>query len=468
MDSIKNKLAAALSQGSELNFVIKESGTLNIDGVAYEALPSFLRISVKTSLGDGSLIYSEIWLPDDWCGILIGTGNGGLAGRISYGALADNLRCGYAVANTDMGTSLGESAGIGNSDMWRDFGRRSTHAMTEIAKALIKAYYGKSADYSYFFGSSTGGEQALSEAQYFPDDYDGIIAGVPANNRTHLHAYFLWNFVHLRPKGREPLFSQSEIISVTDYAAEFFSDGKINYVPFPWQGEETVKNFINYLKCNSKFTNEQLSALEAVYNGPVNPKTGERIYNGMPIGSEMFGCGIRDCSYGERPPHFYPFIWTFGEGYDPYSFDFDRDMDTVNEALAEHMNANLTDLTRFFERGGRLIIFSGSADPCVPFPDAYAYYKRLLTDMTDAAREHCRYFLADGMCHGRGGRGVDYLLSENKSSLIDAIRAWREGGKAPDYLIGVMNGKPDEIIRVGCANHNADIMPTCAARYLDK
>jgi feruloyl esterase len=149
-------------------------------------------------------------------------------------------------------------------------------------------------------------------------------------------------------------------------------------------------------------------------------------------------------------------------------FDFDRDMDTVNEALAEYMNANLTDLTRFFERGGRLIIFSGSADPCVPFPDAYAYYKRLLTDMTDAAREHCRYFLADGMCHGRGGRGVDYLLSENKSSLIDAIRAWREGGKAPDYLIGVMNGKPDEIIRVGCANHNADIMPTCAARYLDK
>ena len=471
-----NKLPEALPQGSEIILLEKAGGDFELDGIEFKDVPSHLRIRIKTSLGKGSLIYSELWLPDDFCGIFVGTGNGGIAGKIAYHSLAEYVRQGYAVANTDMGTSEGELAGIANPDMWEDFGRRSTHEMTAIAKALIRKYYGKAADYSYFYGCSTGGEQALSLAQYFPEDYDGIIAGVPANNRTHLHTYFLWNYVHLRPKGRSPLFNEEQIALISDLAAIFFDPaGKKYYVSMPWRGADTVDRFIAYLSEKTDFNDEQLSALRAVYQGPKNPRTGEQIYNGMPIGSEIYGCGIKDCSFGQRPPHYYPFIWTFGKDYDPYSFDFDKDLDLVNGTLAEHLNANRADLNDFKARGSKLLIFSGSADPCVPFPDAYAYYLRLLAGEGSAPSllDFARYYLAEGKSHGGDGRGVSYLAL-GKRSLLDVLRAWREGGKAPSALDGVMtkDGKnPESIIVYPLLSDECpkiDIMPTCSSRYLEK
>ena len=147
-------------------------------------VPAFTRVHWKNSFGADSVILSEIWIPDDWNGRFVVCGSGGMAGALSRPLLAVYARQGYAVAHTNMGTGNGRPRGIGNPDVWNDFGWRSTHMMAVVGKALIAECCGKAPDYSYFLGASTGGNQAMQMVQRFPDDYDGVLAGVPAHNRA--------------------------------------------------------------------------------------------------------------------------------------------------------------------------------------------------------------------------------------------------------------------------------------------
>ena len=145
-----------------------------------------------------SAIRIEMGLPQEgWKGVFEGTGNGGYGGRFVYPTLAAGLRRGYAVINTDQGTvpatALNGDDLVGHPVKWRDWGFRSTHLMTVAGKEIASAFYGKESSRSYFLGCSTGGQQALVEAQLYPADYDGIAAGAPVVNRTHLHAAFVWS-----------------------------------------------------------------------------------------------------------------------------------------------------------------------------------------------------------------------------------------------------------------------------------
>ena len=162
-------------------------------------LPAFCRVQATLTPTPDSNIHIEVWLPTlDWNGKYEGTGTGGYAGKINYNSLAGGLRHGYAVANTDMGTSVPKGSNadllVDHPERWADWGWRSTHEMTVAAKQFVEAFYDREPERAYFDGCSTGGEQALMEAQRFPDDYEGIVAGAPANNRTHLHMAILWNY----------------------------------------------------------------------------------------------------------------------------------------------------------------------------------------------------------------------------------------------------------------------------------
>lgn len=466
----------------------ENTGTLTPRADAsFSGLPDFYRVRLASRPSAGSEIFSEVWLPDDWNGIFLGLGNGGMAGNIHFEALVEYIKQGYAVANTDMGTSRGRDSGIDNPDVWKDFGWRATHLMTDAGKRLILAHYGKSQDYAYFIGASTGGQQALAEAQRFPEDYDGIIAGVPANNRTFLHTYFLWNYVHLRPRQDRPLFSHEEIQAVNRCAVEFFQklgDGVKgdDFITFPRAGMDMVSGLVEWIAAeNPQFLEAQLHALEKIYTGPVNPCTGDRIYNGMPAGSEIYGCGIEDCQQ-EESPHFYPFIWAFGKDYDGYQFDFDRDLDALNRKLAGDLNANNSDLSAFYQHGGKLLMYSGSADPCVPFPDAMKYYCRVMDTMGGYGRvsSFFRYFLFPGKEHGKGGRGTNDIWADmDGGGELDALRLWREHDKAPDALfaVGYTNGEPAQGIRFirkvqpygkEANSAPAECPPACAESYLLK
>ena len=147
-------------------------------------LPSFCRITATLKPTSDSDIKIEVWMPDaeHWNGKFQAVGNGGWAGVISYREMADALRRGYATASTDTGHVGGRGQfALGHPEKLIDFGWRSEHEMTVKAKALVTAFYGRAPKYSYWNGCSTGGRQGLKEAQKFPDDYDGIIAGAPAN-----------------------------------------------------------------------------------------------------------------------------------------------------------------------------------------------------------------------------------------------------------------------------------------------
>src|SRR5579862_4198969 len=154
----------------------------------YKDLPALCRIAATLKPTGDSDIKVEVWLPEPqgWNGKFQAVGNGGWAGTISYSAMAEALRQGYATASTDTGHTGGRGEfALGHPDKLIDFGWRSEHEMTVKAKAIVNAYYGSAPKYSYWNGCSTGGRQGLKEAQKFPNDYDGIIAGAPAN-RTAL------------------------------------------------------------------------------------------------------------------------------------------------------------------------------------------------------------------------------------------------------------------------------------------
>jgi feruloyl esterase len=165
------------------------------DHVKRSDLPAFCRVIASVKRAPDSDIRVEIWLPGDhWNGVFHGNGNGGYAGLFggSYPGMEAGLRRGYATATTDMGTApatplIGDPL-IGHPQKWKDWGLLSTHVMTVTAKAITKTFYGEDARHSYFTGCSTGGQQGLIEAQYYPEDYDGIVVGSPVINRTWGHA----------------------------------------------------------------------------------------------------------------------------------------------------------------------------------------------------------------------------------------------------------------------------------------
>ncbi len=442
-------------------------------------LPKLRRILFESSYGEGSFIQTELWLPDNWNGIFIGLGNGGMAGSINRREIASYAMRGYATAQTDMGTSRGRAAGVGNPDMWADFGWRATHDMAEVSKKIIRAHYGRDAEYAYFIGASTGGQQAFSEAQRFPQDFDGVIGGVPANNRVFLHTYFLWNHNHLRKPDGTVMFTPEEVQSITQNAAAYFQsigDGEEGdaFVTMPYRNENTVADFLSFLrKAVPHLRDEQLAALQAVYEGPKNPVTGQQIYNGMPISSEIYSCGLLGCQ-GVESPHYYPFIWTFGENYDPYSFDFDKDLEKVSATLSEDLNANDPDLTAFAASGGKFIAYSGSADPCVPFPDAMKYAERVAEFFGgyEKSSPFFRYFLMPGRDHGGSGLGTNTLYSDGHTYLLETMRRWREQDIAPDSLIAAKISQGETLFErtiypyLSPENPKAPFPPSCDDAYL--
>ena len=171
-------------------------------------LPAFCRVRAVSRPVSDSEIHFELWLPPRaiWNEKFEGTGNGGFSSSMSYASMATALSHGYATAGSDTGHEGGDlKFGVGHPEKINDWAYRAVHVMTDNAKLIIRNYYGRLPQYSYFNGCSTGGHQALAEAQRFPGDYDGIVAGDPGNNRTHLIAGFLWSWEAIHKDTASPL-----------------------------------------------------------------------------------------------------------------------------------------------------------------------------------------------------------------------------------------------------------------------
>jgi feruloyl esterase len=425
-------------------------------GARIASMPAFCRVRVIATPSSDSNVGIEVWLPlQRWNGRLLATGNGGGAGRIAYEmGMVEGLKRGFAVANTDMGTAPDINAALDHPERWTDFGYRATHEMTRVAKALVSAFYNVTEFRSYFAGCSTGGQQALSAAKRYPTDYDGILAGDPGNNRTHVASYFLWNYATLNASTAAKLsIGQWSMVTRAVLGACAGKDGGAPGDGFLTDPRMCRFDPVSLPTCKSGaaadscLTAPQLATLQRLYAGPVNPHTGERIYAGLTPGSEAMPLGpvMQGDPTTWPDQQFYPFRWTLRGAFAEQRFDFDHDLDRVDAQLASTLNANGSDLSDFARAGGKLIMYTGLADPAVPAAEVINFYDRVSVSAggADNASTYAKLFLVPGMGHCFGGPGVTDIgqpftsavpASRDGDALMTLV-AWTEGGKAPAMLI---------------------------------
>ena len=398
----------------------------------FKDLPEFCRVAVTLTPTSDSDIKVEVWLPaNGWNGKFQAVGNGGWAGVISYAAMADAIRGGYATASTDTGHVGGRGTfALGHPEKLIDFAWRSEHEMTVHAKAIIRAFFGNPAQRSYWNGCSTGGRQGLKAAQKFPDDFDGIIAGAPAN-RTAISLWIahavLKDPASYIPPSKYPVIHRAAVGACDK--VDGLEDGLIDD-PRRCQFDPQV------LLCKdadgpSCLTAPQIAAARKIYSPAINPRTGQQLFASLVPGTEL-GWGVQ--AQGPEPSaniyDQYRYVVFKDPNWDWKTFDFDRDV--VRGDLPENlvMNATDPDMKPFFGRGGKLLLYHGWSDPQVPALNTIKYYESVVANLGGAAEaaKHVRLFMAPGMGHCRGGEGP------NTFDKIGALERWVEQGIAPDLL----------------------------------
>ena len=400
---------------------------------AYKDLPEFCRVAATLKPSSDSDIKVEFWLPtSNWNRKLQSVGNGGWAGVISYSALADAVKAGYAGASTDTGHVGGSgSFALEHPEQLVDFSWRSEHEMTLKAKAMVQAFYGSAPRLSYWNGCSTGGRQGLKEAQKFPDDYDGIIAGAPAN-RT---AISLWiAFAVLKdpasyiPPAKYPVIHQAAL------AACDLRDGvKDGLIEDPTRCKFDPK----VLLCKngdgpSCLTAPQVDATRKIYSAATNPRTGQVLFPSLAPGSEL-NWGIQ--AAGPDPSanifdHF-KYVVFKNPAWDWKTFDFDKGIALAEQPENAAMNSTDPNLKPFFSHNGKLLIYHGWADSNVSPLNTIKYYKSVEDTLGGATKvsNNLRLFLEPGMGHCGGGEGP------NVFDKVGTLDQWVEQGKAPEKIV---------------------------------
>ncbi|HEV2202625.1 MAG TPA: tannase/feruloyl esterase family alpha/beta hydrolase [Bryobacteraceae bacterium] len=399
----------------------------------YRDLPEFCRVAATIKPTSDSDIKVEVWLPSSgWNGKFQAVGNGGWAGVISYRELGEALRRGYAATSTDTGHVGGRGTfALDHSEKLIDFAWRSEHEMTVKAKAVIYAFYGSAPRFSYWNGCSTGGRQGLKEAQKFPDDFDAIIAGAPAN-RTAISLWIadavLKDPASYIPPSKYPTIHQAALAACD--ARDGLKDGLID--------DPRKCNFDpQVLLCKgadgpSCLTAPQAEAAKKIYSPAINPRTGQQLFWSLVPGTEL-GWAVQ--ALGPEPSvniyDQYRYVVFKDRHWDWRTFNFDSDV--ARGDLPENliMNATDPDMKAFFSHNGKLLLYHGWSDPNVPTLNTIQYYDRVVDTMGGAAKasNNIRLFLEPGMGHCRGGEGPDTF------DKVGALEQWFEQGKAPDKLI---------------------------------
>ncbi|HTM74741.1 MAG TPA: tannase/feruloyl esterase family alpha/beta hydrolase, partial [Pseudolabrys sp.] len=401
------------------------------DGNNYTGLPSFCSVTIVATPTSDSLINYLMWLPDNtWNGRFEATGNGGYGGNMAIDAFAMvyGVKHGFAVIATDMGTAPSSNNDadtlIGHPEKWIDWGTRSTHLMTILGKKVLQAFQSSAPRYSYFNGCSTGGQQALLNAQRYPNDYDGILAGAPAHDRTHVHTAVEWLFRQTHRNASSYITPDKvTLISNAIMAACVAKSGGApgdTWLTDPrkcdWKPSE--------LRCTSPgqtdcLNDDQLHAATAIYNGPRDPVTKRQIFPGNPKGAEgssSFGWNANQA--GVEPNFGSLFKWVFGPTWTYRNFDFHNDMHDLDRVLAPLLNVMSPDLSRFRNNGGKLLMYHGFADPLISPYSSIDYYTNVVKlenggvfDPT-STQDYFRLFMVPGMNHCFGGPGPHVFGNE--------------------------------------------------------
>jgi feruloyl esterase len=434
-------------------------------GRTYQGLKPFCRVRGVSRPVAGSEIGFDVWLPapEAWSHRLHMIGNGAYVSNISYKQMIARLDDGDVAVATDTGHQ-GSSLKFGwhHPERIADFGYRAVHESVVAAKAITAAYYSSPARWSYFSGCSTGGYQGLSEAQRYPDDFNGIIAGAPGNNRTSLTLAFLWNYLanHRPGDDQHPILAANDLLLINRAVIAQCDD--LDRVHDGVVSDPRRCNFrLASLLCKAGasggcLTKEQIDAAAKIYTGPRDARTGKAIYPGYPFGTEGVLTGPEDKHPGwtgywsetanpAEPSRADMFrYWVFDDpNWNWWTFDWGNDVDTMRARLGPVFDANQTDLSPFARAGGKLIMFMGWQDP-VGTPFEAINYARAVEAKSGKAT-FLRLFMVAGMDHCAGGPGATNMSTATRDSappvrdaahdMTLALYQWVEQGHAPDHLI---------------------------------
>ena len=402
---------------------------------AAATLPAFCRVTMKIAPSADSDIRSEVWLPmSGWNGKFLQVGNGAWGGSIQYGPLGDALRRGYAAASTDTGhTGADASFAMGHPEKLIDFGYRSVHETAVQGKATVAALYGEQPRVSYFNGCSGGGRMSFMEAQRYPGDFDGIIAGAPGYNRTDVAFQTLGmaQATHVSPEsfipaGKYQVLHQAALDTCD--ALDGLKDGLIADPP-------ACRFDPAALECKSGdgpgcLTKAQVAAARRIYAPVVDPKTGAQISSGLEPGSELQWASVA----GNQPHSMYNDLLRFVVMKDPNwdyrTLDVGRQLEAARQADRGILAATSTDLAPFVSRGGKLLMYHGWADQNIPPRESVNYYNGVVKTMGgEKVAGAVRLFMVPGMGHCGGGDGP------NEFDTLAALEQWREQGKAPSEIL---------------------------------
>ena len=428
----------------------------------FKKLPAFCRVQGVIRPSSDSHIEFEVWLPSSgWNGKFLGVGNGGFAGSIRYVSLPGNtgadmaaaLAGGYATASTDTGhkaSGFDATWALGHPEKMIDYGYRGIHETVVRAKAIIGAFYGTPPRKSYFNSCSNGGRQGLMEAQRYPEDYDGILAGAPSYAGTRGTAAFLWNTLALMadpasfiPPGKLPAI-EAAALKACD-TSDGIKDGVVEN-PTKCRFDPAVL-LCQGVESDSCLTPSQIVALKKIYAGPKDSK-GSQIFPGILPGAES---GWASSITGTKPGT--SSSYAFGVGalsnmlyqdpaWDFRSFNLDRDVPIMDEKLGHFRNAIDPNLQPFKERGGKLILYHGWNDPLIAPESTVRYYQAVVSKMGQKnTEEFVRLYMVPGMSHCGGGPGtISFGASDGgdqdpERSIVTALERWVEHGVAPDKII---------------------------------
>ena len=401
----------------------------------------------------GPEIRFELLLPDTWNGKFLMGGGGGFVGSVQNAALfmSDPLLRGYATVGTDTGhqaDGVDASWALNHMERLVNFGHAAVHRTAEISKVIAHLYYGQAVQRSYFMGCSRGGGQALMEAQRYPSDFDGIIAGAPAYNWAGIAAHGVQIQREMYPdpsalgtavvtQDNLKLLKQ-EILAACD-GLDGLDDGVLDDPRDCGFDLENIPRCVEDVAGTGCLTDQQRRAVQVVYEA-ASDDAGNRLIAGYPYGSEGEAQGWVPWIVGGPAP-IAPGVPTlqfgFATGIFKYFIHQDPDWQYNTQTFSNYadvsrlagsvLNATDPDLSAFKSRGGKLLLWHGWADPALSALASIDYFEAVEAVDPDA-QDYFRLFLLPGVLHCAGGPGpsfVDYLTS---------LENWVEKEQAPDQL----------------------------------
>jgi len=447
-------------------FTLPSSSLPNQTSPGFKDVPTFCRVVVESAPTPDSEIKIEVWMrAAGWNGKFKGEGNGGFAGVISYRGMGDGVKRGYATAGTDTGhTTTDAKWALGHPQKVIDFGYRGIHEMTTKARAIIDAFYGSNPQHSYFASCSDGGREALMEAQRFPDDYDGILAGAPANYWTHLLVNAMWDVqaTTLDPASYIPASKipalDAAVLAACD-AQDGLRDGVLNDPRQCHFDPATI--LCKDTDSDTCLTAPQVTALKKIYAGP-HDGAGRRIFPGYQPGGEAGPGGWPLWITGNAPgrsaisffgTEFFTNMVYEKSDWDYKTFGVDEGAKLADAKTGDALNAINPDLSPFMKRGGKLILYHGWSDAAIPATNTIDYYTSVVATLGQVhADSFVRLFMAPGMQHCGGGPGPSPFgpwgsdaASEAGHNIYIALEQWVEKGIAPSSIIAtklVDDGNP--------------------------